>query len=237
MNRMKTATIFFLTFIVYLFNFDVAYASFVHIAPDGTLTLNVLSYQSDLASFEITDVAALSADSGADVTLERDGDKVSLTVNTTEGTKLADVTDYTEEVIQIEETYKPKTINIYSKDDYFVISQNSIEASTKYSIQVKSSSKEIGVETDSGVHYLSVLPSDAYISLTRANIIDDKNTIEIIETEEGDVVYSFDGTRFIDLFRLVEFSIPVTAKVSVASGKVIEIDAPIWFRIVGFIFS
>lgn len=233
--------LFFLLFIP-----EEASASLVVVNNDGTVTLNVLSSQaSNLTSpkRESVEIKKLAYDGGfpygSQVSLLKNDDKVELEVEEGEEIKKLDVTDFSDDLIEIEEREEVQKIKIKLKGDKFGITQGKIEAQTEYPIMIDPKNAEISVSTPSGTRFLSILPGEALISSFRSKSISDlgkERNILLMEEGSGVLVYKIDGVRAINVFNLFEYKVPVSANISATNGEVVSVDQPPWLKVLGFLF-
>ena len=212
----------------------------------GMIYWNVLSREDELAfglpkreSLEVTNVLEnpiLSSDSK--ISLLRSSDKIILRVESNGVKKQIDVSNYGDEIVEIEERGEPQTIRISALPEGFSISQKGITAVTGYSISIEAERQELSVETGSGLHYISVFPFDAVANVVKANIInrlDPQGRVTLSEEDVGEISYVIEGERVIKLFNIFSFDVPVITKVSASTGQVLKVDQPIWLSFFGFI--
>ena len=70
--------------------------------------------------------------------------------------------------------------------------------------------------------------------LYRSNVITSLTTdrsVEISEDDKGNLFYLANGTKRVGIKDLYEFDAPVSAKISAVDGSVMEINQPIWLKI------
>lgn len=248
MNLMRK--LLFLSFIVsflFLLSPQQVDASLVTITEKGELVVNVLSSEDSIELgipqkeyFEVKEIAESSGESEASVTIERVNDKVSLTVSSPDsGNKTLDVTDYDDDIVEIEERDRAKIVRLGVVGDKLSIEQRNIIALTDLPINVDPSNKELSVTTSSGRKLISVLPREAIDALMRTKIVNKmglNERLSIVEEEGGDVSYVIKGQKVINLFNVYDYGIDITARVSVTTGEVVGIDEPEWLKAINFLF-
>ena len=237
----------FILFFVLLFCFssENVKASFVVITSGGEVVVNVLSFEDDNSlgvsrnKIEITEVFDKDPDEGSKIYFKREDGSVKLNISTNSSKESFDVTNAGEDIIEIEERPKVEKITIGIKDNKFLISQRDVSVETSYEIGIDPETVGITLTTPSGLRYLSILPSQAAQTILRSKVInrlDGDKTITLEEDAQGELAYHIYGKRIINLFDLVEYKVPVNAKVSASTGEISQIDQPVWLQLVGFIF-
>jgi len=209
---------------------------------------NVLSYEDELR-FDIPDRESLefknlasnpTPDPNAEVYLKRIDDRVQLSVVSGSGQVDQDVTDFSQDLVEIEEKDQPKKVVIINLDGGFGISQRGILAKTDYAINIDAGSRKLSVEAPSGLRYVAILPYDALLNLLRAKIIDrmdPEKQIVLSEGEKGEIGYLIPGHKVIDLFNLIDLPVAVVTTVSASTGEVLHVDQPVWLGILSFLFA
>lgn len=208
-----------------------ANAALVRFGRDGEAYWNVLGANSEL---EIKKLANETVAGKTAVDLTTDNGKVFLTYD---GGKV-DLTGYEEEIIEIEESEAPKKILISSTENGFKIAQSGIVAHTPFSIKINSPQNKLAVETTSGTRFLSIMPYDAVEQMVLTNIINilpKEGKIKLFEKDDGEIAYEVSGEKQIYLFNIFSFGVPITVQVSATSGKIINIDQPLWYSVVDFL--
>ncbi len=226
--------------IIFIFIFtwaNPASASIVTIGKTGEVIINVLSAESDNESPESVKIVNSSVEMGeADmpIALYRKDGKYLLSISARDGEKSFDVTENHDRILEIEERPSVKKIGISVDGGKFVIEQRGIKAATLYQINVEPKLSKITILTPTGYKFLSILPSDAVNVLLRSNTITSAGTdtqVEISEDEKGNIYYGISGTKKVGLKNLYMFDAPVSAKVSAVNGEVMELNEPIWLKI------
>lgn len=237
---LATSLLFILLFVAFPSPVE---GSLIVINNEGEVVVNVLSSQDALSLgipkrdyLKVKDIAATSSFSpDARVSIKREGEKVSLNV----GEKTLDVTNWQEEIVEIEERVETQKISIALVDGKFKIEQDGVSALTDYTININPENKELSVSTPSGARFLSILPKGAAESVMRARVITKLNKddyLELVEEEGGELSYLVSGQRVLALFNIFDLEIPVKAKVSALTGRIISVDQPVWLNLLGFLF-
>ncbi len=236
-----------LTLIFLVFGVSSASASLVTITQDGEIVINVLSVDDSITldvpeaeSFEITEIAESSDDENAIVLIEREGGQISMTISSPEiGYKKLDVTNYEDDLVEIEERDRAKVIKLGVVGDRLSIEQRNITALTSLPINIDPTRKELSLTTSSGRRYVSILPQEAVDSLMRTKLISTYNPdseLEIVEDESGNAVYLIEGKKIVDVFNVYDYEIDVAARMSATTGELIGIDNPEWLKYFNFLF-
>lgn len=230
----KALSSFLLATFLFFFLATSARAAFVTVNDKGETVWNVLSAQDSLAlgaasrgEISIKD----SIDGSSTITLVNQDGKVYL--------NQTDVTDYTDDLVQVEERGGVKEVLIGTDGDKFTIEQNGVRALTSSAINIRPQQNELSVTTSSGNVFLGVLPLEAAESALRSRFvsrISNKN-LEITESDTGILAYKIEGEKVINLLNFYEMPIPVTTQVSASTGEILSVDGPEWFKIFGFLFS
>lgn len=210
-------------------------ASLVVVDSEGKVIWKVLSSQDPLAldiaergEIEVKKVAA--GEASTSIALKKEGENFFLND--------LEVTNWNDNLVEIEERGEVKKILIGTQGDKFTIEQNGIIAMTDFSINIRPRENELSVTTDSGAIFLSILPIEAAESALRSRFISrvDKKGIFLSE-EVGVLAYRIEGEKVFNFFNLFEYSIPVTAHVSASTGEILAVKGPEWFKIFSFLFT
>jgi len=215
-------------------------ASIVTIDKTGKVSLNVLSAEissevaNPIESVEISKSSVEMGNGDMPISLFRKDGRYILNVEGKNGEKSFDVTDYKQDILEIEERPTVKKIAISLLNDRFVIEQKGIKAATSYQINIEPERSKITILTSSGYKFLTLLPKDAVDILFKTNTISslDDNTVEILEDINGNLYYDAKGSKRIGIKDIYTLDVPVTAKISAVSGEVMEVDQPIWLKII-----
>lgn len=250
MQKTKLPLLIFF-YLIFFVNPKPVSAALIDIPKEGVAVVNVLSSTTQLEYPEVQALEITKASHGenqklANVSLlKEEGDKISLKIETSEGSeKKFDITNFNEEIIEIEEVQASKKIKILQRDGIFVIQQGQWEVSTAFPIFINPENKHVSVETDSGVHHLGVFPKEAIDNLQKANILDSVSNITDPESgiflEEGSLgglAYKISGMKNINVLNLFDYSAPIKVHVSASDGKVFKVDKPKWVSILGFLLD
>lgn len=232
---MKLAAILALLFVISLVFAPSTQAAFLTITSDGGVFYNVLAFDSE--NFRKDIIPAI----GAVVSLAKKDDQVKLRVASDEQEYEANVTAIKDDIIEIENKFAPHKITIGPSGEEFVIRQNMVAATTSFPITVDSKSKKLSVQTLSGMRYIEILPIDVIDILVKSGIIDQneeiEKTLELVEGETGELEYKLDAQKSINVFNLVALKAPLKLEVSATNGKVLSVDEPVWFKVLGVLFT
>lgn len=225
-----------------LFFFDVipVSASIVTIGRMGEVTVNVLSaedsdnniYQAE--SIKVSKSSVEMGDTDMPISLFRKDGKYMLNVTGKNGEKSFDVTDYKDRILEIEERPSVKKIGISLSDNQFVIEQTGIKAKTLYQINVEPQRSRITILTPTGYKFLMILPKDAVDILLKSKSITSlgtDRTVEISEDTNGNLYYQINGIKQVGIKDVYMYDVPVSAKISVVNGDIMQLDQPIWVKI------
>ena len=216
-----------------------AYASILVIDENGELNWNVLSYESSVAlevpkdsDIDVTKIADRKVEDGGLVSVKKDGEKITLSEV---GGREFDVTNYSDNLIEIEEREDSKKLVIIVDDDKFSLDKCGIKTKTDYPIKIDPKENKIILQTQTGDKYLAVMPYDAVQGLLRTQMATNVNSdaVEIVE-QEKDVSYFISGEKVINLFNIYDYKLPVSAHVSASTGEFMMIN-PSWLGIVNFL--
>src|SRR5512135_2466164 len=194
-----------------------ASASLLVIKSDGRVEWKVLSATDETSlsipkhdSLGIEKAGNLAYDTKSTVTLAKNDGNVSLSVTTGDNTNKLDVTDWKENLIEIEEKPEAQKVAIAVKDGKFLLRQKGVAATTDMALTINSATSEMSVKTDTGEKYLSVLPYDAVQSFLRTKLVNrvEADKIQILE-QKGELAYKIPGERVFNIFNLYSYSIPI----------------------------
>ena len=216
------------------------FASLVYIDNSGDVTVNVLSNQIALGASEKVDLEVTGSAGGRtgsnNIAVKKEDGKIVLNVG--DDTQL-DVTDWQDNLIEIEERANVRKISILLKDNRFVINQSNVSAYADFPIYVNPKENELTIETSSGSANLSILPLEAVEIALRAKNITNffQEGVLIEEREHGILSYKISGEKQVDILNIMTFQVPVTTYISTTTGEVLDIDQPKWLSLFGFLFS
>lgn len=236
-------TIVFLAFFLFIFE-NTANASLILIEKNGDLTWNVLSEQDALnletpkySSLELKKIADENIGNTSSVSLKKTAEGITLSVDSENTKKEMNISDFSEEIIEIEGRPELKRIGIYSEEGNFVLKQSGVKAKTQFPLTVDAKTANLYLSTMSGNKYLSIMPYDAVVNLLRAKLLSSlpEKTIEIVEINR-ELQYKIEGQKTFSLFDIFKYNLPLTAYVSASTGEVLDVEAPGWFKVIRLFF-
>lgn len=154
--------------------------------------------------------------------------------------KEINLTGYEQDIVEIEGRESAKKIFIRASEGGFLIREGMVTATTAFPIKINSPENKLAVSTSTGERFLAVSPFDAVSQIVRTKIISpftEDATISLVERPEGEVAYVIDGKKEIQLFNIFLIEVPVTAEVSAVSGNLIDVNQPLWYSVVDFLFA
>lgn len=221
-------------------------ASLVNVGQEGDVIVKVLSSEDSIALeipqsdyLEVKNIAKEIPDPESKISLDKNEGEIMLKVATKSGEKSLDVTNYEDEVIEIEERPQTKKVAISIVDNKFVIKQGGVSAITDYEINIDPASARLTLVTKSGLKFLSILPRQAVETMLRSKLVNRLNRqdrFEITEEKGGELAYVVSGEKTFNVFELFEYAIPVVARVSASTGEILEIEQPEWLNSLNFLF-
>jgi len=225
-----------------------AHAAVLTLTADGGVVWKVLSSESEITlvppertSLEVKNIVdATPPPEDTVIMLEKNDGKLSLKVTGGNTPREIDVTDINQDIIEIEQGNEPQKIKILASGEDFVISQKGVFAQTSYPIQINPKSHELSVQTPSGLRYIAVLPHEAVENAVKANVLNVLSSggkIILSEDQKGELEYTITGERVVNILKLIEFTVPVDTSVSASNGRILEINQPVWFSLIGFLFT
>lgn len=235
--RREILTVVLSCSVVFLLGVKPARASIVTIGKTGEVKLNVLSAEDSVdegGSIAISKSSVDMGDADMPISLFRKDGKYILNVAGKDGEKNFDITDYKDSVLEIEDRPSVKKIGIGLSDNQFYIQQAGIRAKTSYQINIEPQRSRITILTPTGYKFLTVLPKDAVDILLRSKSISslgDNGTMSITEDAEGNLFYEVSGVKRVGVKDVYMYDAPVLAKISATSGEVLEVNQPIWLKI------
>jgi hypothetical protein len=217
-------------------------ASIATIGKTGEVVLNVLSAQdngegtSQMESLKVSKSSVEMGEADMPISLFRKDNKYLLNITGKNGEKSFDVTNYQDKILEIEERPSVKKISISLSGNQFVIEQAGIKARTYFQINVEPQNSKITILTPTGYKFLSMLPWDAVNILIRSKAItslSSDKTVDISEDMNGNLFYTISGIKQIGIKDVYTYDAPVSAKISVVNGEILEVDQPIWLKLLG----
>lgn len=243
----KFVFVFTLSVLFCLSSAAVKAESLLVVNENGEVVWKVLSSMDSISlsipqreHLEVTDVAASSETiSDAIISLEKEDGNISLNIDSSEGSRSLDVTNWQDDLIEIEERGETKKLVIRIIDGEFSIEQKGISVVTSYPINIDPEKNEISVQTPSGARFLSILPIEAAESALRAKVITrfTGEKASLVEGDRGELVYVLRGEKVLNLFNLLDYPVEVEASVSVLTGEIVHVEQPPWLIVLSFLFS
>ena len=171
---------------------------------------------------------------GENIEIFRDGETFKLALNDSN----LDITQYQDNLIEIEETPEKERVKISLVDGKFKIEQEGIAVLTSFPIEIDPSVRQISVKTETGKKYLAILPKEASAILLRSKLVDkvDANW-NLLEEQDGVLVYKLKGNKTVNIFNISKYSSDIETQVSAADGAVIGSNEPVWLKILSFFLS
>ncbi len=242
---------FFVTltfFILFCLSITAAKAeSLLVVDESGEIIWKVLSSTDSISlnipqkeDLKITDVVNFDASDDAIISLGKEEGNISLNIDSiSEGNKSLDVTNWQDNIIEVEERGETKKLTIKIIDGQFNIEQEGIAVVTSYPINIDPRKNEISVQTPSGDRFLSVLPIDAVRSALRAKVITRFTGQEasLVEGDNGELVYVLIGEKVLNVFNLLDYPVEVETKVSVLTGEIVHVEQPPWLKVLSFLLG
>src|SRR3989344_3480571 len=182
---------------------------------------------------EVKSVASNSGSNLSTISLTKLEDKISMEVSSGSETRNLELSNWEEDLVELEERPEVKNIKIGIVEDKFSIRQKRITALTDFPLTIDSESAKLTLATSTGDKYLSILPLDAVETLMKSKLMTNvkDNRIEIVE-EESDLQYKIAGEKVFNLFDLYNYPVGVTSHVSASTGEILSVDGPTWFKVI-----
>lgn len=220
-----------------------ASAGILTVREDGEVVFNVLSEKDSIALeiprssyIEVKRAAEVEPRGSAKIALTKEGEKVNLQIDGNNYQRRLDVTQWKDELIEIEERPETKKVSIGIFGDKFALRQKGVTAVTGFPINIDSERAQLAVSTQTGDRLVSILPLQAVESSVRAKLISRvEGNIELVE-EERELSYIIAGDKLINFFNIYKHPIPVTVRVSASTGEITGLDSPTLFKYLSFLF-
>lgn len=224
---------------------DATHASYLVVNSKGELVWKVLSVETPSAEqpseIKVKDVLNTRSYQNPKISLFKDGDRLQLLVASKEGEKKIDVTDFDQDIVEVEERPHTQKFTVgVGEGNKFFLKQEGIEVVTDFPIIINAEKGEISVLTPTGYRFISVLPKEAIEVLLRTKLITKISKTEkplMTEGEHGQLIYKVSGEKVVNMFNLFNLEVPVKGEVSVLTGEVVSVEQPVWLRLFGFIFA
>ncbi|MEJ2441553.1 MAG: hypothetical protein P8Y06_01370 [Patescibacteria group bacterium] len=236
----------FIFLFFFVFASSVKADTILTINNEGEVIWNVLSSSDSISlkmpereDIDITGIAVGETGENSKITLAKEGENINLNIASDEGNKTLNVTNWQDDLIEIEERGEAKKLAIRVNDGGFSLEQEGMVVNTNYPINIDPKKNEISVETPSGTRFLSILPIEAAEAILRAKVMTQLTSEQssLVEGEKGELVYEMNGEKVLNLFNLVDYPVEVKTKVSALTGEIVSIDQPTWLKIISFLFG
>lgn len=235
----------FLVFSFFFFSLAASvHASLITVDNTGEVVVNVLSAQDGISLNvgERSDLSiktlGLSEDLKEKVlSLKLLEDKTTLAVGNGDSSYEFDVTNWSQDLIEIEERGDVRKIKIYLKDGEFIIDQDGFKAKTVFPIDVNPKENKLSVETSSGTTFLSILPIEAAKTALRLKSMTKARDASLKESDSGILAYEIRGEKTFTLLGVMDYSIDVTADISASTGEILSINQPVWLKVYSFVLG
>lgn len=223
-----------------------ASASLIVIDKEGVIIWRVLGSETTLSeiptnsAITVTNLIAEGGATASQVSLFREGGKITLNVREGSQEKSMAITSPERSLIEIEKRPQVRNVKIGVWNERFLIDEDGTYALTDFPIKIDPERAELSVETKTGQRILPFLPKEALETVVRAKIISwkkEEGIIELIEGERGELAYDISGDKVINVANVFEFQVPIKTTVSAITGEVLSVDQPPWLRVLGFLFS
>ena len=225
--------LFYFTLVFAFFLFPkTANAGLVVVKQSGEVIVNVLSVQ-DGEGVEMTEEPLETLNlSDTLISLSTKDERSYLSLGLPEGDRVLDVTDYGDDILEVEGETARQKLTISKKENKFSILQDGLTVITDFEITIDPGGKKLLVATPTGKKYLLVFPQEAALSLLRSNLvtkIEKEKEINMSESE-GDLAYEIVGKKFFEFFGVFGFDVDVATLVSATNGQVLSVTSPGWMR-------
>lgn len=222
-------------------------SSFVVIRNDGKVISNVLADSDGVGlqipeykSVEISHIANTESSLDSHVSLTRTDGKISLVISSPSGDKEFDVTDWKDNLVEIEERGETQKLIIKAVADGFKIEQNNLTVDTDFSLSINPKTNKISVKTQSGERFISIMPIDALNTLLRSKTLtyaSKDGGMSLGEDNGKDLYYLIKGQKEVNFFNFFNMPVDVGAKVSASTGEIIFVDEPVYMRVLRVLSS
>lgn len=229
---MTTAFVFVLLFLQLA---SPAHAALITKNIEGEITSNVLGVSTQEGFQYITNSINNLI---SKISLNVKDDTLVLSFEDQQIEKEINIEEFEGDLVEIQKHVESSRVILASNDGIFYIKQRGIMAQTSFNIILNSNTDELLAETQSGERVIKVLPYEAVAPLVKTNILSEispSGKIELIELEEGELVYEIKGERKHSIFSFFNMPAEVLVTVSATTGKVLAVDTPSWSRILSFL--
>lgn len=236
---MKKSFYFAVFGFIFLFTPNIVLAdAIVTISSNGKTSWNVLGAESD-REIKIKKIANLDSNLNGKISVYKEGNSFQVIQDSGSNKTKADVTNFEGDVVEVESRGESKNLSIKVSGEKFMLIQGENIASTEYPVEIDPETALISVKAPTGLRFIVLLPEDAATLAINARLLDeiDPNSPMILtENEFGELHYEVKGTRIIDL-KITKIPVEVTANLSASTGRVLTVDSPIWFKVVGLLIT
>lgn len=239
---MKKAPLFIAVILLFLPVSGVQAAPLYVVTSDGNVQKSVLGKSISLggAVEKVSkDVAMAALDSVKEIAIQEIENKTHIKIESVEATEEQVLGDQLKELVTIEGGVQSENVSIHKEEKGFSILQNGVKATTTLPLSIVPDTHEVFIETNRGKVKLTILPSDALLSIVRANIINiipEDGTI-ILEEGEKDIQYAMSGEKSVDIFKLTRIIAPIETTVSATDGTITITNQPKWLNLLGFLLK
>ena len=160
MKTIATVLVFLLLFI----NATPAYGSLITIEKEGNVVFSVLAEEDSIAlgtsgqsNIEVNKIADEKVGEDSSVSLSREGGKINLGVSDGNETRQMNVSEISDDLVELEERPEIQKINIGIRDDKFSLEQKGVVALTSFPIKIDAKRAVLSVTTSKGDEFLSIM--------------------------------------------------------------------------------
>lgn len=213
-------------------------ASLLSINEQGDMNLKVLGDQVD-RKVDITKVAVADTSTKDKVFFTRNDEVVSLRIVNGSREETLEVTDFGDELVEIEERPNAQKLTIGVEGDGYTLTQGDVKVVVNHDISIDPETARLSLDTPQGMRYISVFPKEAMGLLTRSKTITQiapDSMITISEDTNGSLNYEIKGTKDINVLNIITLPVDVTGYVSTSSGDIVKVDQPVWLPVADYIF-
>ncbi len=210
----------------------------VTISSNGKTSWNVLGAESD-REIKIKKIANLDSNLNGKISVYKEGNSFQVIQDSGNNKAKADITNFEGDVVEVESRGESKNLSIKVSDGKFILIQGENSASTEYPVEIDPGTALISVKAPTGLRFIVLLPQDAAELAINARLLDEidpNSPMLLTENEFGELHYEVKGTRIIDL-KITKIPVEVTANLSASTGRVLTVDSPIWFKVVGLLIT
>lgn len=226
--------VFILAILIFLFNPSVASASLVTKTRNNEIEVKVLGAN----TFSLNSAAESIGGIISNFSISIEENNLILSLSDKKVTKNLNLENFEGDVLEIQRNEDKDRVVVASKDGSFYIKQRGVLAATNHTLSVNNNENKLILNTEDGDKYIYVYPYEALEPLIKTKLIDEiaeTGEINLIELEEGEIVYLIKGVREHNILGLFNLPVNVEISVSAKTGNVISIDAPTWSKILNIL--